>query len=171
MFPYYPKNALSTAFISCLVFTVIIGGLLAASYSIYKRGGWNKMRRYIWALGILLSIGAVFNPDDLSDPIMLGYLWGYAFAFAGYFFFIGYHMLKCQSHKEEIDKYIESEIEAMLPAPDEELLKIKKTMGYRRDDPNYEKMNGYLEREELTRRWKIKKRLELRDPFMWKEFR
>ena len=38
-------------------------------------------------------------------------------------------------------------------------------MGYDQRMADYEKMNGYLEREELTRRWRMKKFQELDDPF------
>lgn len=169
-FRYYDEE-LTVFFIYSAIFTVVIAGLLLVAVLIYKKSGWKQTERYLWGLGILLGLCvAIVNPD-LDQPVMLGLSVGYATAFAGYFFFIGWQLFKCQEYKKQIDEYIESEIEAMLPAPDADLLRIKRTMGYRRDDPNYKKMNGYLERENLTYQWKKKKRLELFYPFIWKKFK
>lgn len=147
---------------SIMYFVLIIIGFLA----IYKWFGWKGFKIYFAVIFGYPLIGALIN-TNYGAPDASGFYVAHAFTFGIFmlvFAVIGYLGNK---RKDEYRQYIEEKIRATGGPTDEELLKIKRKMGYDRSNPNYEKMNGYLEREELTRRWRLSKEREFADPMWW----
>ena len=151
---------------SSVVFTAIFCAMLGIGLLIYKEHGWKSARKF-YALSAII-------PFITIAPIIMNN----QYVLSGFYVGIGmYMMLLClawlpisvalYNNKDKYEKFINEKIDELGDPSDSDLLKTKDTMGYDKRSPNYKKMNGYLEREELTRRWRNKQRLELDDPIEW----
>lgn len=159
------------AAISCAIYSV----LFAMTIPIYRAKGWRKMTHYVWCLiGSIILVALILNGNGL-DPdkrsISEDFGIGVVIPFSVYMLVTAIHQEKYNKHKDKIEAWMDEQIEAMLPVPDKELAKIRRTMNYPDWMTDESILKNPLHRKELTRRWKIKKKQEMYDPFLWKKFK
>ena len=136
----------------------------------YRSYGWKGLRRFLIGYFLIpLPVDCVFT-DNIHEPVLSAFGFAHCLTFVVYIIFVTYNWFRYNAYKAEIDAFYDAQINAMPPPSDYELLKIKATMGFDKSGPAFFTIQSDLQRAELTRRWKIKKRKELFDLFAWKKF-
>lgn len=145
------------------VFFLIVGTI---GVLVYSKCGWKRAKTYFVISDILPFITIIpMVSFDYSLESAAHIAIGIYITIQAIFMLIV--RLRIHNNEADYNAYLDKKVlEAGAPS-DEELLQIKRTMGFNRNDPDYDKMNGYLEREELTRRWTADKRKEFDDPIAW----